>query len=217
MKSLIAPCIVFATLISVASSSLFADFMITQSDTQTVYDGASVNFEDPGVPIGESLDPFTFYQASDGISFRSGNGFLVADTWDDLDGIDGGASPGGIQLAGGFNVTMQFDQDVTELSWQGWASGSPSFPFGGINVFLFNDGEEVASYFGEFAPFGGVGDEWFDVVATDGDSFDEVRFFNPAFNSFTSYVDNITFNAVPEPGAFGLLAIAGLAALRRRR
>jgi hypothetical protein len=31
-----------------------------------------------------------------------------------------------------------------------------------------------------------------------------VRFFNGAFNSFTSYVDNVTWNDVPAPGAFAL-------------
>ena len=60
-----------------------------------------------------------------------------------------------------------------------------------------NDGAEVASYFG-IAPFGGVGDEWFNVVATNGDAFDEVRFFNGAFSSFNSYVDNISLSARSE-------------------
>jgi hypothetical protein len=200
---------------SLMSSSLFADFMITQSDTETAYTGNSVDFED--APTGVNMDPFDFYQASNGITFTSGNGFMVASNWDDTDGIDGGASPGGIQLAGGFQVNMQFEQDVTELSWQGWADGQPAFPFGGINVFVFNDGVEVAAYFGDFAPFGGVGDEWFNVVATGGDSFDEIRFFNPSFQSFSAYVDNISFNNVPEPGTFGLLSIVGLVVFRRRR
>jgi hypothetical protein len=114
---------------------------------------------------------------------------------------------------------MLFEQDLTALSFQGWADGSPSFPFGGINVFLINDGDEqnpVATY-GGTAPFGGAGDEWFNIVADGGDVFDEVRFFNGAFNSRFSYVDNLTFNTVPEPQTFGLMGIAMLVLLAVRR
>jgi hypothetical protein len=206
----------FATGIALIAGSAQGGYTITQTfDPGPVYTGHEITFDDPGVPVGVVMDPWTFYQASDGISFTSGNGFLVADDWDALEGIDGGEGDGN-QLNGGFSVRMLFDTDVTELSWQGWANGSPAPPLGGINVFLFKDDVQVAGYTG-IAPFAGVGDEWFNVVADGGDTFDEVRFFNGAFSSFNSYVDNITYNTVPGPGVLALLGLAGLCGTRRRR
>jgi hypothetical protein len=190
--------------------------MITQGASAPVYSGHSINFED--APINVNMDPFTFYQASDGIFFTSGGGALAASNFDDTEGIDGGQSPGGIQLGGGFGITFHFDNDVQELSWQGWAPGTSSPPLGGINVLVFNDGNLVASYQG-ISPFGGVGDEWFNVLATQGDSFDEITFFNGAFNSFFAYVDNISYNntAIPEPTTLGLMAMVGAIAVFRRK
>ena len=196
-----------------------AAITVTQTfDSQVTYSDHLITFDEPGVPTGAPTDPFDHYLASDGVYFTSGSGFLVADDWDTLEGIDGGEGDGN-QLAGGFSVRMVFDHDVSALNFQGWAQGNPAPPFGGINVLLFNDGAQVGAYNGTFAPFGGAGDEWFNVVADGGDVFDEVRFFNPAFNSFAAYVDNISWDvaAVPAPGAFALLGMAGLAARRRRR
>jgi hypothetical protein len=202
--------------IGLAGGTAFGGYTITQSSTPgPVYTDHSVTFDEPGVPVGVVMDPFDYYLASDGVYFTSGNGFLMAEDWDALEGIAGGTGEGN-QLNGGFNINMYFDHDVTELSFRGWANGSPSFPFGGIIVRLFNDGVEVASYDG-IAPFGGVGDEWFNAVADGGDAFDQVLFFNPAFNSFNSYVDNLTWNQVPAPGALALIGVAGLLGGRRRR
>ena len=216
-KMLIA--ILFAAL---SSSYALGGYIITQTaDQAPTYAGHTANFNEADVPVDVAMDPFEYYSASDGVTFTSGNGFMVASEWDASDAINGGTLlPGDRQLAGGFNVNMMFDQPVTELSWQGWASGSPGFPFGGINAFLFSDGVEVAAYFGSFAPFGGVGDTWFNVTTTDGMTFDEVRFFNPAFNSFQAYVDNVSWNnVVPEPSGLALSAVFVLAfaGLRRRK
>ncbi|MHC5114302.1 MAG: dockerin type I domain-containing protein [Planctomycetota bacterium] len=177
------------------SGTAFGGYTITQSPTpDNVYSGHSITFDDAGVPVGVSEDPWTHYQASDGIWFTSGNGFMVADDWDALAGIDAGQGDGN-QLTGGFSVRMHFDAPIQELSWQGWADGSPAPPFGGINVFVFSEGVQVAAYSG-FSPFGGAGDEWFNVVADGEDTFDEIVFFNGAFSSFQSYVDNVTFNSL---------------------
>ena len=205
-----------AATVAMTTGAALGDYTVTQTNTSSAtYTDHSINFDEAGVPVGVAMDPFDFYQASDGISFSSGSGFLVAEDWDALEGIDGGDGDGN-QLNGGFSVRMLFDEAISELSFQGWANGSPSPPFGGINVLLFLDGAQVGGYTGT-AAFGGIGDEWFNVVATGGDTFDEVRFFNGAFSSFNSYVDNITFNDVPAPGAVALLGLAGLCGSRRRR
>ncbi|MHC5026565.1 MAG: PEP-CTERM sorting domain-containing protein [Planctomycetota bacterium] len=199
-----------------ASTPALADFVVTQSsDPAPTYAGHSVTFDEDDVPIGVNMDPFDFYAASDGISFTSGSGFLVAENWDALEGIAGGTGDGN-SLNGGFSVRMLFDTPVNEISWQGWANGSPSPPLGGINVVLFSEGVQVGAYSG-VAPFAGPDNSWFNVVATGGDSFDEIRFFNGAFNSFNSYVDNISYNNVPAPGALALLGAAAFMGGRRRR
>ena len=199
------------------TSMAAAEIVVTQTpESGPVYTDHSIDFNEPGVPVGVPMDPFTFYQASDGISFGSGNGFTMVEDWDTLEGIAGGEGMGN-QLAGGFSVRMMFDTPINEISWQGWADGNPAPPFGGINVILKRDGAELAFYSG-VAAFGGIGDEWFNVTSSgDSEAFDEIVFFNGAFSSFTSYVDTISWsNPVPAPGAMALLGIAGLIGRRRR-
>lgn len=201
--------------LALATSSAFGAYTITQGTSAPTY-GTTITFDEPGVPVGENIDPFTYY-ADDGITFSSGAGFVMVSDYDATEFIAGGNGDGN-QIGTGFSLVMLFEDGATEASWQGWAPGSPNPPFGGINVFLLNDGEQVGDYSGS-SPFGGVGDEWFNVTTSDGDTFDEIRFFNGAFNSFNTYADNVSFNVVPEPSSLvlcGLASLVGLA-LRRRR
>jgi len=208
--------ITLATIVAAGTSSAaFADYTITQSSTQTQYAGHFITFDEPGVPTGATVDPLLFYQASDGIVFSSNSPpSLIVDDWDALDGIAGGNGTGN-SIQGGFGIRLNFDTPIVELDFQGWAPGSPAPPFGGINVLLFLGGDQVGSYSG-ISPFGTDVDSWFNIVATGGDTFDEVVFFNGAFNSFSSYMDNVSWN-VPAPGALALLGVAGLFGIRRRR
>lgn len=192
-----------------------AAITITQQATPTPTYSNLITFDEPGVPVGVNADPFIHYQSSLGISFTSGNGGMSVNDFDTLLGIDGGQGDGN-QLNGGFGITMWLDSAATSASWQGWADGSRNPPFGGIVVFVYNNGVEVGNYSG-VSPYGGIGDEWFNVVATDGDQFDQIVFFNGAFNSFNSYVDNVSWNAVPAPGALALFGAAGLVGARRKR
>ena len=122
----------------------------------------------------------------------------------------------GNQLNGGTMIQMLFDTPVTEITWQGWADGPSGLPRGGIFVLMFLDEIQVGFYNGD-AAFGGLGDEWFNAVADAGDAFDEIVFLNPSLHSLNTYVDNITWNAVPSPGPLALLGVAGLLGGRRRR
>lgn len=121
----------------------------------------------------------------------------------------------GNSFFGNFGIFLTFDDDVTEFSAQVWDPSGPPSPFGGgLGVFVFNDGVEIASYFGEPA-WAGLGDSWFDIAATDGMVFDEVRILGFGFTP-TTYADNLSWNPVPAPGALALLGLAGLSRRRRR-
>lgn len=124
----------------------------------------------------------------------------------------------GNAFEGAFGVFMNFDSDLTEFSAQVWdPSGPGSFIGGGMLAVAFNDGVEVGSFFSEAGPaWGGLGDEWWNISATDGDVFDEVRILGFGFSP-TTYIDNISWNAVPSPSGVTLFGLTGFVATRRRR
>ncbi len=201
------------------ATSVFGGYMVTQTAAPGFppLNGPYITFDEPNVPTGFVGDPFTFYQNSDDVIFTSGNGLLVV--------APNVAATGGLgsgnQLEGGFQVNMTFTQPVDALTFQGWATGSANPPFGGWSVVVRDqNGNSVFQTLGNpGVPFGGAGNEWFNVRADGGDNFWGVTFFNGAFNSFSSYVDNVNFRVVPEPNALGLGLLASLAGLafRRRR
>ena len=122
----------------------------------------------------------------------------------------------GNSFEGAFGVFMTFDSDLTAFSAQAWDSSGPPSPFGGgAGIFLLNDGVEVGSLIFEPA-WGGIGDTWLDVSTTGGMVFDEVRILGFGFPA-TTYVDNLSWNAVPAPSTAALLGLGGLLGARRRR
>jgi hypothetical protein len=109
---------------------------------------------------------------------------------------------------------MEFSGDLTAASLQYWDTSGPAGPFGGgVGVFVFNDGVEVAAVPFSSGAFNNT-NSWVHIVATDGMVFDEIRCVGFGFPA-DSYVDNISF--VPAPGALALLGLAGLVGTRRRR
>jgi MYXO-CTERM domain-containing protein len=117
---------------------------------------------------------------------------------------------------GPFGVFMNFSNDLSAISFQAWDTSGPPSPFGGgMGVILLNNGVEVGGQV--FNPaWGGVGNTWYHVTTTAGSSFDEVRVVGFGFPA-ESFVDNISWNAVPGPGSLALLGLAGLVGKRRRR
>ena len=62
--------------------------------------------------------------------------------------------------------------------------------------------------------WGGIGDTWFNITATGGDSFSHIVIAGMGFFPET-FVDNLSWNTVPAPGAIALLGL-GLVRGRRR-
>jgi len=186
-----------------------ADITVAQGASGTTY-GTTLNFDEIGGPTGSTS---TDAWAGIGLAeMQSGDG---APSVGDVSGFYPWINSGN-SFFGNFGVFMTFDSDLTNFSGQFWdPSGDPG-PFGGgMGIFVFNDGVEVANNFVTPA-WGGLGDTWIDVSATDGMVFDEIRVLGFGFGP-TTYADNLSWNAVPTPGALGLLTIAGVASTRRRR
>lgn len=192
-----------------AGSVANADVTVAQGASGTTY-GTTLNFDEIGGPTGVvATDAWAGIgvaelQAGDSVPFVG-----------DASGIHPWISDGNSFL-GNFGVFMTFDTDLTSFSGQFWdPSGNPG-PFGGgMGIFVYNDGVEVANSFVTPA-WGGLGDSWIDVSTTDGMVFDEIRVLGFGFGP-TTYADNLSWNAVPTPSGLAVLAIAGVASTRRRR
>lgn len=193
------------------ASYAFAGYTIAQGTSAPTY-GTTLNFDEPGGPTGV-VDPASW--TSIGVTeLQAGDGQPVVDDFSgSLPWVNDGNA-----FYGNFGVFLTLDTDVTEMSMQIWdPSGDPS-PFGGgFGVFLFSNGDptEVASYSGTPA-WGGIGDEWVNITTDSGSTFDEVRILGFGFNP-TTYADNMSWNAVPEPASLTLLTIGAMALVRRRR
>jgi MYXO-CTERM domain-containing protein len=190
-----------------------ATITVTQGSSAPTY-STTLNFDEPGAPTGADLpgNSWSAYGVTELIS-GAGNNFVG-----DVSGLPGYGWVGATNVfVGPFGVFMMLDTDVTEFSMQFYDNSGPASGFGGgAAIALFNDGDEVGFYFVENPAWGGFGDSWFDIVATDGMVFDEVRALGFGFGP-ESIVDNLSWNAVPAPGAAALLALGGLTGLRRRR
>lgn len=193
-----------------AHSTALAAITITQGSSAPAYSGFQLTFDEPGTPTG--IVPPDTWAASHGITeLQSGDGQpTVGDFTGSMPWVGTGNS-----FTGTWGVFMSFENGVTEMSFQAWdPSGPPSIFGGGLGVFIVDDNENiVASYMGEPA-WGGIGDAWFNITADAGETFNDVRVLGFGFFP-TTFVDNLSWNVIPEPGSAALLAIGALAALRR--
>ena len=197
--------------VALMSTPALGGYSITQGPGAPTYTDFSLNFDEAGGPTGNVLPDG--WLATHGITLDSGvgGGGFVTD-WDPILGWNLGD---GNAWAGGFGAFMTFDQDLTAMSVQVWDPSGPWSPFGGgLAIYLFNDGMEVATASFD-ASWGGVGDTWHDMVADGGDVFDEVRILGWGMTPET-YMDNLTWNVIPGPGALAFLALGALASRRRR-
>jgi hypothetical protein len=190
-----------------AASAANASVTITQGNSAPTY-ATTLTFDEVGGPVGVNVPGNSW--ASIGIS-QLISGDVVANFVGDNSGISGTSDN---SFYGPFGVFMTFDEDLTAASLQFWDTSGPGGPFGGgAAVVALNDGVEVGFLFVTPALGTSVG-SWFDIVATDGMVFNEIRALGFGFSP-QSVVDNVSF--VPAPGSLALLGLGGAAALRRRR
>ncbi len=198
-----------AIVIAMAASFASADITISQSaDPASTY-ATTLNFDEPGGPTGV-VAPDSW--AGIGlVDMQAGDGTPNVNEWGNIVGPWIGE---GNSFFGNFGVFMTFGDDLTNFSGQVWdPSGAP--PFGGAGIFVYNDGAEIANLFIEPA-WGGIGDSWIDVSATDGMVFDEIRIVGFGFDPST-FVDNLSWNAVPTPSGLAVLGLGGIVMSRGRR
>ena len=194
------------------SSMAMGAYTITQGTTAPTYGDYQLDFDQPGDPTGAIVGDEWY--GSHGITLGSGVGDGGSvDDWDATYGGNGWLGAGNSHW-GSFGTFITFDGPVGEFSLEVWNNGTDPF-FGGIGVYVFQQGVEVG-FIGGTPAWNGAGMQAWDIVATDGDWFDEVRIIDWDFASFGIYTDNYSWNDVPAPGALALLGLAGLARRRRR-
>jgi hypothetical protein len=194
--------------LAVGTSASLATVTVTQSNAPAPTYGTVLNFD------ADATGPAaTNAWAGLGLAdINSGDGAGV--NVDDWSSIVGPWIGSGNSILGNFGIFMSFGDDLTNFSAQVWdPSGGP--PFGGLGVFVFDDGVEVANSVIEPA-WGGAGDTWIDITAADGMVFDEIRLVGFGFDPST-FADNMSWNAVPAPSALALLGLGGITMTRRRR
>ncbi len=184
---------VAAVVAAILTAPALGGIIITQGTSAPTY-GTTLNFDEPGGPTG--FVATDAWSASHGIAeLQAGDGGPQVDDWT---GIFGPWIGTGNSFFGNFGVFIKWENDLTEFSTQVWDPSGPPGPFGGgLAVFVFNDGAQVAFAFVEPA-WGGIGDEWFDITTTDGDLFDEVRILGWGWFP-TTFVDDLSWNAVLPP------------------
>jgi len=191
----------------VASASVAnAAITITRGNSAPTY-ATLVTFDEAGGPVG--LNPPNDAWVSQGISFLgSGEGSRFVGNNSAISGTSDNS------FYGAFGVFINFSSDMTAASLQYWDTSGSGGPFGGgTALVVLNDGVEVGFLSGPGVT-GTPTNSWFNIVATDGMVFDEIRAVGFGFFP-EAVVDNISF--VPAPGSLALLGLAGAAALRRRR
>ncbi len=201
---------VAALAIALISAPAFASYTITQQNGMAPTYSTTLNFDEVGGPTGVvatnvfsgiGLDVFESGAGDQAIGDNS-----VFEPW----------LPSDNTAFMNFGMFLTFGSDLTEMSFQGWDPGGTPSPFGGgAAVSIWDDGVEVASSFITPA-WGGFGDSWFDITTSGGMVFDEVKFLGFGFDSRT-HVDNLSWNAVPEPTSLALLTMTGVGLLVRRR
>ena len=196
----------------IAGAPAFASVSVTQGSSAPTY-STILNFDEPGGPTGNNIPTNAWSGAPWNIvSFQSGEGANNVGPH----ALETGQSTN--SYWGPFGVFIRFADDMTEMSFHAWDSSGPPSPFGGgMAVVLINDGDENNPvHFQLYNPaYGGAGLHAFNITTSAGTVFDEVRILGFGFSPQT-YVDNLSWNAVPEPTSLALLGLGGLALLRRR-
>jgi hypothetical protein len=110
------------------------------------------------------------------------------------------------------SVSIQFDTDVTDLSWTGFSRANGA----GFNIEALMDGVVVSSLV-----FDGSNTFENSTVLLSGSTFDEIRFSENSTSGVFFALDNMSWNTtqVPEPVTLVLFGfgLAGIGLLRKRK
>lgn len=209
-----------------AITSMATAQTVTLDSTGNTY-GTSLNFDETGTTTGAvtgnewNTDPWNIT-----ITPRQGPAWVNDYTTGGI--MDAAGNPGGAggtigqgnSFGANWGQIITFDAPVESFSAQVWNSAPGSF-LGGFGVFLFLDGAPVGTGIlpgpGVSAEWNDSGDTWVNISA-DGVLFNEISLADTRFSGAdVVYMDNLSWNLVPAPGAFALLGLAGLARRRRRQ
>lgn len=197
----------------VVTAAAPATITITQSASPAPTYSNLITFDEQGTPTG--LVAGSYWQSGYGVTITDGVN-APNTVIDDVTGTFSWLGTGNVDV-GTFGVFLTFDQDVSEMSFQAWdPSGPPDFFGNGLTVFVLDPDDNIIDGAQFTGAWGGIGDTWFDVVATGGDEFRKAVIFNNSFDP-TTYIDNLSFNVVPGPGALCALALGLAGGTRRRR
>lgn len=213
-------------------SPAFAGYVATQTVAPAPAYGTTLNFDEVGGPVPGTYpgNYHTNWNASHGVDVRinfPGQFLFLGDVGAEAHPLP--TNPGDIGTAnaiyGDGGLSLHFVNPTTELSFRGWGEAPGNGP-NATFLILYSGGSEVfnSSSFANGMPrmeWPGNGNsqgEWYNVVATGGDTFDEVRFFTQSFSLNDTAMDDLSWNSVPEPTSLMLLSsVFGIAMLRRRR
>lgn len=196
-----------------AVGTVSAGYNISVGGSAPTY-ASTLNFDEAGGATG-SITPGDQPWSSIGLTVTSGEGARFVGNMSTNPGFNW--LPNNNVLYAPFGAFFDFASPVTEFSAQYWDSSGPATFMGGGAVVALFSGDTKVSFFQITEPaYGGVGDSWVNVTTTDGSTFTRVALIGFGFFP-EAYVDNLSWNAVPTPSAAGLLALAGLVGVRRRR
>ncbi len=203
----------WALALAAIAGSVDAAVTVTQGSGAPTY-STSLNFDEPGGATGVNVPSNSWSGAPWNItSIVSGEGsnFVGPNTFPTSQSTN--------SFYGPFGVFIRFSTDVASASFEAWdSSGPPTLFGGGLIIALINDGDEMNPvFFDIYTPaYGGTGLQAFNITTSGGMVFDELRIVGNGFFPET-YVDNLSWNAIPAPSASALLSIAGVGVVRRRR
>lgn len=204
-----------ASALLVFVSPAIAGYTVTQSSNAAPTYNQLLTFDEPGTPTGAvSSDHY----ASLGLTMSSGvdaSSFFIGDVSAGLPWVGAGNVAGG-----GFGLFLEFSPGTTAVSFQAWGDAGNPGPFGGgIWIWVLDGDGNVLSDFDVFEPaWGGLGDTWYNVTASDGDTIQYLLTNNNSMIGSETFIDNLSWQtAIPAPGALALFGVAGLVGVRRRR
>lgn len=206
---------VIAAAATMTAMPALASVFVTYQEAAAPTYSTTLNFDEVGGPTGNV--PGGAWQGSHGVTSLV-DGVDTVNVGDHATTLALPWLGTGNSAEGVFGLYMNFDNDLTEFSAQVWDNSGPATFFGGgaLAVALDN-GAEVGSLFIDFPTFSATGPTWLNITTDGGTVFDEVRIVGFGNVSPTAYMDNASWNAVPEPGTLAMFALGGLVIARRRK